>query len=347
MLDGSTGTNGPRNLDLAVLYMVKNKRICKMWMAPDRAGVAKNSQISLADIEKTEDYKGFLEVIKEHGLGDAAPKLMYTTRFVCGMHEIKGRRPTMEDKSIWCDLPDGSGREAQFVGVYDGHGGRGAADYVGEHLHVNLQAALPRTWDYQSALYEAFQKTDENLLATDEVSGTCAVVAVLHESMLYLAHTGDCRAVLCSGEKWTATRLTEDHKPDRDDERARITSLGGEVVEAGCWRVTSPHLNVMMATSRAIGDRAFKTGKHANGHLISSEPETSKRKLTPEDRYLITACDGVWDVFTDQEACDVISARIKSNPHITADALSKQLVEAAYSKGSGDNISVAISICRF
>ena len=217
--------------------------------------------------------------------------------------------------------------------------------YVGEKLHVNLQAALPKTWDYQAALHEAILTTDKNLIATQEPSGTCAVVAVLHESVLYMAHTGDCRAVLCSGEAGRATRLTEDHKPDREDERARILSRGGEVVEAGCWRVTSRHLNVMMATSRAIGDKAFKTGKHAEGHLISSVPETSQRKLTSEDRFLITACDGVWDVLSDQEACDVISDQLKVDPHTSADALSRQLVEAAYSKGSGDNISAAISLC--
>ena len=76
------------------------------------------------------------------------------------------------------------GREAHFVGVYDGHGGKEAAEFVGEKLHVNLQAALPKTWDYQAALYEAFLTTDEQLIATDEPSGTCAVVAVLHESVL-------------------------------------------------------------------------------------------------------------------------------------------------------------------
>lgn len=347
MLDGSTGLNGPRNLDLAVLYHVRNDRICNVWLSPDKSGVGKHPKMSLSEIQNTEEYRSFAGVLKEHRFDSVTPRQMFTTRFVCGHHEMKGRRQTMEDKSIHCSLPDGSGREAHFVGVYDGHGGKEAAEFVGEKLHVNLQAALPKTWDYQAALYEAFLTTDEQLIATDEPSGTCAVVAVLHESVLYLAHTGDCRAVLCSGDDWRATRLTEDHKPDREDERARIISRGGEVVEAGCWRVTSRHLNVMMATSRAIGDRAFKTGKHAEGHLISSEPETSRRNLSSDDRFLITACDGVWDVLSDQEACDVVSDQLKVDPHTSADALSRQLVEAAYSKGSGDNISAAVSLCRF
>ena len=58
-------------------------------------------------------------------------------------------------------------------------------------------------------LLEAFTKTDEDLLDTDEPSGSCAVVVVLHDSSLYIAHSGDCRALLCSGEKWEAVRLTE------------------------------------------------------------------------------------------------------------------------------------------
>jgi len=346
VLDGSTGLNGPRTQHLAVLYLIRSGRICKMWMSPDAAGVAKNPQVSVDTITKSDEYCGFAAVVKEI-LGVAVPKAIYTTRFVCACHELKGRRPTMEDKTVICTVPDGAGVNAQFVGVYDGHGGQYAAEFVADTLHMNLQEGKPwKRGDAKAALHEAFLKTDEELLEKEDPSGTCALVALLHESTLHVAHVGDCRAVLCSGDNWEATRLTEDHKPDRADERSGIVAAGGDVVLVGCWRVTSSDLSVMMATSRALGDRAFKTGPHEDAPLISPVPEIMTRTLTPNDHFLITACDGVWDVMSDQEACDVVHECLKVNKHTPADTLARGLVEASYNKGSNDNISVAISVIR-
>ena len=45
-----------------------------------------------------------------------------------------------------------------------------------------------------------------------------------------------------------AVPLSEDHKPNRTDERQRIESAGGVVVWAGTWRVGG-----VLAVSRAFG----------------------------------------------------------------------------------------------
>lgn len=58
-----------------------------------------------------------------------------------------------------------------------------------------------------------------------------------------------------------AVPLTEDHKPDRADERDRIGSKGGTVVWAGTWRVGG-----VLAVSRSFGNRMMK-------HLIIPHPE--------------------------------------------------------------------------
>ena len=50
-----------------------------------------------------------------------------------------------------------------------------------------------------------------------------------------------------------AVPLSEDHKPNRIDERQRIESAGGVVVWAGTWRVGG-----VLAVSRAFGDRLLK-----------------------------------------------------------------------------------------
>lgn len=53
---------------------------------------------------------------------------------------------------------------------------------------------------------------------------------------------------------FSVIELTRDHHPDRDDERSRVESAGGYVLEwAGVSRV-----NGELAVSRAIGDVPFK-----------------------------------------------------------------------------------------
>lgn len=48
--------------------------------------------------------------------------------------------------------------------------------------------------------------------------------------------------------------LTRDHHPDRDDERMRVETAGGYVLELG----GVPRVNGQLAISRAIGDVSFK-----------------------------------------------------------------------------------------
>jgi len=50
-----------------------------------------------------------------------------------------------------------------------------------------------------------------------------------------------------------AMALSDDHKPNRADERSRIEAAGGVVVWAGTWRVGG-----VLAVSRAFGDRLLK-----------------------------------------------------------------------------------------
>ncbi|CAN0557215.1 unnamed protein product, partial [Ectocarpus sp. 8 AP-2014] len=46
------------------------------------------------------------------------------------------------------------------------------------------------------------------------------------QTVIYAGNVGDCRAVLC--RRGVAIDLTSDHRPSRDDERARVKEAGGE-----------------------------------------------------------------------------------------------------------------------
>ncbi|KAK9278263.1 hypothetical protein L1049_027828 [Liquidambar formosana] len=93
--------------------------------------------------------------------------------------EDKGSRHTMED--AWVVLLDagldflGKLRCAHFA-IYDGHGGRLAAEYAQKHLHANvLSAGLPRELlDVKAAkraILDGFRRTDESLLQESAAGG--------------------------------------------------------------------------------------------------------------------------------------------------------------------------------
>ena len=145
-------------------------------------------------------------------------------------------------------------------------------------------------------------------------AGCTAVVAVLHGNELYVANAGDSRAVLSRGGQ--AYALSEDHKPGQEGERSRIMAAGGFLSNIGGVIRVNGNLNL----SRAIGDLKYKTnsGLPANEQIITAEPDVKHVALSPGDSFFVLACDGVWDVMTNQQACDFVSERLEQNRDLKA-----------------------------
>ena len=160
-------------------------------------------------------------------------------------------------------------------------------------------------------------------------------VVCTEPTILVTANAGDSRAVLSAGGK--AARVTADHKPDDAAETARVEAGGGKV-EMG--RVVAPDGSSMLACSRALGDTKFKG---TTPHLVSAEPDVKSTPLgaPAAGDFVILASDGVWDVFDDQKAVDLVAARLKAEPdapHLAA----KALCQAALDAESDDNICAVV-----
>lgn len=80
-------------------------------------------------------------------------------------------------------------------------------------------------------------------------SGCTAVVGLLNGRDLYVANAGDSRCVVC--RKGKAIEMSLDHKPEDDEEAARIIKAGGRVTFDG-------RVNGGLNLSRALGDHAYK-----------------------------------------------------------------------------------------
>ncbi|OAX81375.1 hypothetical protein ACJ72_04288 [Emergomyces africanus] len=140
------------------------------------------------------------------------------------------------------------------------------------------------------------------------------------QRVLYTANVGDARVVLCRNGK--ALRLSYDHKGSDENEGKRISNAGGLIL--------NNRVNGVLAVTRALGDSYMKD-------LVTGHPYTTETVIQPEtDEFLILACDGLWDVCSDQEAVDLI--RGTEDPQLA----SKILVDHALSRFSTDNLSCMI-----
>lgn len=113
--------------------------------------------------------------------------------------------------------------------------------------------------------------------------GSTAIAALLQRNgVLTVANVGDSRCALVRKDG-SCVPLSRDHKPNRDDEKARVIAAGGWVVHQGCWRVAGD-----LAVSRAFGDR------HLKRYGVCAEPELTRCTIGPSDAYLLLASDGLW-----------------------------------------------------
>lgn len=267
-----------------------------------------------------------------------------------GVASVQGRRPHMEDMFQAVGLVDSPDENActkaaklglsHFFAVYDGHGGKGAAAWAVDRLLPNLlDTRNPASADPDTALDEAtvqaFLKTDREFLRHAALNGmpdgSTAVTCLLQPPAtpdgprrLLVANLGDSRVCVVRTDG-SATALSDDHKPNRPDERARVQAAGGVVVFAGCWRVQGN-----LAVSRAFGD------SHCKSYGVSAEPELSRFDVADNDQFLVLASDGLWDV-VDEAQCGHMLRRC-------IDPLdgARSLCEMASQRGSMDNITVLV-----
>ncbi|EFN51431.1 hypothetical protein CHLNCDRAFT_59807 [Chlorella variabilis] len=216
-----------------------------------------------------------------------------------------------------------AGQQAQAAA-----GGNGGGPGQGEG--ANGQAAAPESTLQPEVTVQA---------------GCTAVVALIMGDRLYVANAGDSRAVLCRGGR--ALAMSEDHKPAAPDERARIMAAGGFLSEIGGITRVNGNLNL----SRAIGDLRYKMNSELEpkDQIITAEPDVTSARLTPEDAFLVLACDGIWDVMTNQQVVDFVAPRLAGGapPHEVASELLNACLanDPREARGIGcDNMTAAIVV---
>ncbi|CAA7056608.1 unnamed protein product [Microthlaspi erraticum] len=264
---------------------------------------------------------------------------------------------------------------SHFFGVYDGHGGAQVADFCHDRINFALVEAIERSKEelckkntgesrqvqWEKVFVDCYLKVDGEVkgkisrpgvgssdrMVLEAVSpgnvGSTAVVALVCSSHIIVSNCGDSRAVLLRGKD--SMPLSVDHKPDREDEYARIEKAGGKVIQRLGARVSG-----VLPISRSIGDEYLEP-------YVIPDPEVTFMPRAREDECLILASDGLWDVMSNQDACEFARKRIlwwhKKNGALplaergvgedhACQAAADYLSKLALQKGSKDNVSIIV-----
>lgn len=213
-----------------------------------------------------------------------------------GLVEVQGPWK-MEDRSLVVPRVLRNSQATTLYGVFDGHNGAGCSQYCVENLGKLVTKHAQQSKSTANALSEAFKELDAAYCSKEEhQSGSTACVVVVEGNSIVVANTGDSRAVLIrehSPKDVRAIALSDDHKPDRNDERERIARAGGMVSHWGVWRVEG-----VLAMSRVIGDKSLKK-------FAIPDPETNTRDIKPVDKFVVIGTDGVWDVLRNDEVANI------------------------------------------
>jgi serine/threonine protein phosphatase PrpC len=165
-------------------------------------------------------------------------------------------------------------------------------------------------------------------------SGSTAVVVLLTPTHIVCANAGDSRAIL--RRYGCVLPLSFDHKPSNIVERRRIKDAGGFVKKK---RVDGD-----LAVSRAFGDFCMKSN-------ISLHPSQQKVIVDPDflvyprdlagDEFIILACDGVWDVATNETCSDFVQ-NLLSEGEIDLGSICEEALDTCLERRSRDNMTMML-----
>lgn len=309
----------------------------------DEKSETKGDGSAVCSVQDSVHPQWTLENALNDALSASAPTTVACTQFVQNDDQscATTAAPSAEENSLAesdteKNLPH---RSVAFFAVFDGHGGREAAQFARDYLweFIKKQRGFWSKDDEEvctairkgfvachHAMWKKLPEWPKTLTGLPSTSGTTASVVVIRGNRMYVAHVGDSAVVLGvqddpSDQFIRAVEVTQDHKPELPKERERIEGLGGSVIKkSGVNRVVwkRPRLThngpvrrstvidqiPFLAVARALGD-LWSYDFYSGEFVVSPEPDTCVVILDPsKHRYIILGSDGLWNMVPPQDA---------------------------------------------
>ena len=287
--------------------------------------------------------------------------------FSYGISSNIGRRKNMEDQLL-CVVNNKT--NSSLAAVFDGHGGSDISLYVKEKMHEyfihndNNPYQRNSLFDILSSIENDVQQKKNKLAQNQGTTASCIIVDYRY---IQIANLGDSDIILCekkcnddvdnnNDRCYNIKVMSKKHAPDEKAEEERIMEYGGTIKRMvriqddgneypfGPSRIyVSKESKVGLAVSRAIGDLSFRP-------YISSVPSTKMIKRKHDKQlFIIIASDGIWDVLTHSEACEIVFKHLKEgnhtssiDHHLVVNEAAEEIVNESLHKGTQDNVSCVV-----
>lgn len=256
-----------------------------------------------------------------------------------GGYSIKGRREYMEDYYFM--------REYSDYGLYfvcDGHVGKETSFYIKKFMPIYIAYEFKKLKkrnkttsksDIKKIIYTCCLRIEKEILSQPHNAGSTLIMIFVVKKQAYIVNIGDSRCVVYNKNNKSIKDLSNDHKPNRIDEHARIKSNGGVIFFDGFTHRVHYDVGASgLAMSRAIGDKSYKL----ISQVVSAVPEIITHTIQKDDLFII-ASDGLWDVIDNKFLKSFLNTNLDENEYTKT---ATKLVKIAYDKGSGDNITTLL-----
>ena len=246
-----------------------------------------------------------------------------------------------------------------YFAIFDGHCGITCSEYLMKNLHnfIFNNQFFPN--NPIKALEYAFDKAEEEFYMIYEKSdsGSCAIVCLLIDDVIYVANLGDSRLIISNNNGKNYRILTNDHNLYNENERKRIEMNGSTIYQekiqlnqyitnknnnnniflVGPYRINPGGLSI----TRSIGDFSSKILSYGGmPNTIIPKPEIISYKITSDTDFIFLASDGIFNVMKNIEIIHLIS-EIKDNKN---DYLKSAdlIIKNALKRNSTDNLSCIV-----
>ena len=246
-----------------------------------------------------------------------------------------------------------------YFAIFDGHCGITCSEYLMKNLHnfIFNNQFFPN--NPVKALEYAFDKAEEEFYMIYEKSdsGSCAIVCLLIDDVIYVANLGDSRLIISNNNGKNYRILTNDHNLYNENERKRIEMNGSTIYQekiqlnqyitnknnnnniflVGPYRINPGGLSI----TRSIGDFSSKILSYGGmPNTIIPKPEIISYKITSDTDFIFLASDGIFNVMKNIEIIHLIS-EIKDNKN---DYLKSAdlIIKNALKRNSTDNLSCIV-----
>lgn len=241
-----------------------------------------------------------------------------------------------------------------FAGIFDGFNGTRVANYISTSIWKTLKDLIEKNRNQMAywLLRQAVEETEKKFLdvvgndtTTDILStaGSSCLITLIWEGTLYTANLGDSRVVIGTEVRDTSMlkvqQLTTDHSCENLGTRLLLRQEHPQdpsiiVKEANEWKVNG------LKVAQTIGCACTKTKTRSlypilqlisGQDVLSAKADISSRIIRGDDRCLILASRGFWEVMSNEDAILIVERHRRG---IAKSLLRKALEKAAKKKNT-------------